>query len=85
MGTSKFMVRIHEADQTKSEITKLWEKLQKVEIKGLPLKPQSAIEGMAMGQELNAEQKRMLSAWICREGWHKLRLACQHGSCSSNT
>ena len=35
----------------------------KVGIKGLPLKSQSDIEGMAGEQELNAEQQLMLSAW----------------------
>ena len=50
MGLSKFKVRTHELGQTEIELTKLWKQLQKVESNGLPLKPQSDIEGMAGGR-----------------------------------
>ena len=54
---------MHRLGQTDKELTELWMRLQKVEIKGLPLKPQSDFEGMAEEQELNADQKLILSAW----------------------
>ena len=60
---NKFQIQMHESGQTEKDLTKLWERLAKVEIKGLPLKPQSDIEGMAGDQELTADQELMLEAW----------------------